>query len=442
MFLQLFRPMVNSRKQAISNFSRSKKTSADVFRPDSEEQLVVIAEQNTTQGILARGNGLSYSDCCLNDKKTIIDTTRLNHFIEFDNATGIVICQASVTFADLFLVDKAYVPPVIPGTLYATVAGGIANDVHGKNNPQAGSFGHHVVWLDLQIGSQTYRCSREENASLFAATVAGVGLTGIITRAAIRLRQASRTVSKTTHAFTNIHKLLAHMQNQGLAYDYQAAWLDLLNQPHALLTLANHCAQSDPELQSQPLKAQYTLPTLPVCLVRPRVMKQFNRWYFQQAKLGEQLLPLWKYNNPLDAIPSWNNLYGPHGLLQFQAVFPAEEALHIIHNLLNLIKKHRAHPLLAVLKYFTQSGLGLLSFTQPGFTLAIDFANNQAASLAIAAMNQLIAKVGGKVYLAKDMLLTREQFISMYPKQEAFTRILSTYPSAMYSDLGKRLGVV
>jgi len=116
----------------------------------------------------------------------------------------------------------------------------------------------------------------------------------------------------------------------------------------------------------------------------------------------------------------------------------AEETLH---HLLTIIQSHQASPMLAVLKYFTKAGTGLLSFTEPGFTIAIDFVNNRQARQAIAAMNEYIKTISGKIYLAKDLLLTREQFTAMYPQHEEFCTILTTHHSPMTSDLCKRLGL-
>jgi decaprenylphospho-beta-D-ribofuranose 2-oxidase len=427
--------------QLFSNFSNAIKTTANTIRPDNEAQLKTVFTTHPNIGILARGNGLSYSDCCVNDGGTIVDTTRLNHIISFDPIMGIAVCQGAVTFADLFLIDKHFIPPVLPGTLHATLAGGVANDIHGKNNPHAGSLGHHIEWLELQLGDQLLRCSPSENYELFKATIAGVGLTGVITRIALRLRKASRFVTKETEKFTCFPSLMHYMQNEGIKYDYQVAWLDLLNTPHALLSLATHVAPAGDEKILTTPKRLHTAPKLPLRVITPYFMKQFNRFYYYQAKNETQRLSLWQFNNPLDTVNDWNRVYGKNGALQFQAVFDVADADTTLDALLTIIKLHNASPTLAVLKYFTKPGTGLLSFAQPGFTIAIDFIHNQQARRAVAAMNQLISTLPGKIYLAKDLLLDRKQFTIMYPQHDEFCNILTRYNSLMGSDLGKRLGL-
>lgn len=423
--------------QPFSNFSRSIQTRSSVVRPDHEEQLKMIATEAHPKGLLVRGNGLSYSDCCVLNQGTIIDTTRLNHILSFDRESGVAVCQSRVTFADLFLIDPDFIPAVLPGTLFATLAGGIANDIHGKNNHHACSVGHHIDWVEVSINGNTHRCSRHENEALFTATIGGLGLTGIMTRIGIRLRKASRFVRVHTVKFKSMAPLLAHMQQAGVEHDYQVAWLDFLNPPRALLSLADHVEHAE----RCNMKKTLSIPTLPVRLINRPAMKQFNRMHYHGTKKSTQLRPLWAFNNPLDRIKHWNRLYGRAGLVQFQAWFDANEAEKTLDALRACIETQRATPTLAVLKYFTQKGLGLLSFTQPGFTIAIDFIHNAAARRAILQMNQYITDLGGKIYLAKDLYLNQTQYEQMYPQHNLFHDTLLSLNSPMRSDLGKRLGI-
>jgi hypothetical protein len=428
---------MQTKPTSFSNFSRTLHIKSDAIRPAREEQLQDIMTAN--HSLLARGSGLSYSDCCVSAKATIIDTSRLNHILSFDPSTGIAICQGSVTFADLFSLHPDYIPPVLPGTLYATLAGGIANDVHGKNNPHAGTLSHHIEWIELQIGHKTLRCSPTENSDLFKITVAGLGLTGFIRQLAIRLRQASHWVRHRVNKFTNFADLMACMKEEGLEHDYQVAWLDLLNAPQALLSFANHVKNPYP-LHPGVHRRSYHIPILPK-VIYPFLMKPFNQIYYRLAPTGNKTVPLWQFNNPLDNLKQWNRLYGKKGLIQFQAVFPETNSITTLNHLLAMIKEKKATPTLAVLKYFTQKGHGLLSFTEPGFSIAIDFINNQSAHEAIKAMNQLITDCAGKVYLAKDLLLTQEQFNRMYPKHSEFCELMSRYQTFMHSQLSDRLGI-
>jgi decaprenylphospho-beta-D-ribofuranose 2-oxidase len=427
---------MHSKKILLTNFSGAMCSESLCLRPDNEKQLTDFIINHKPANMLARGAGLSYNDSCLNKDQLVIDTQRLNHLISFDSDSGIVVCQGGVTFKDLFLLHPDFIPPVIPGTLHATVAGGIAHDVHGKNNHVDGSFGQHISWLELLCKDKILLCNREENPELFYATIAGLGLTGIITRVAIRLKRAPRSVLVENKTFDSLAALMTEMSGNGLSYDYQVAWLDLLHtEPRGVLSLAKYC-DSAPTLEDK----THTIPKLPFGLIKAWNMKLFNQLFIKNKKQEEQL-SLEEFNNPLDKITHWNRLYGPKGLIQFQAVFDQDNADKTLEHLFHLIQLHKAVPTLSVLKLFTQSGEGMLSFCKPGFTIAIDFINNNEAREVLKAMNQFITEINGRIYLAKDLLLSPEQYQKMYIQQEDFSKILSRYECPMRSVLALRLGI-
>lgn len=439
---------MRSKKIRLTNFSRALYSESPCIRPDNQHDLV-----STTTALkqhLARGAGLSYNDSCLNRDKPIIDMQRFNHFIDFDPETGILICQANLNFKDVFLIHPDYIPPVIPGTLKATLAGGIAHDIHGKNNPDAGSFGHHLLWIELLIRNRIIRCGPNENQDLFHATIAGLGLTGIILRIALRLKRASRFVQAEYKTFTSMSPLIEYMSTKGLGHDYQAAWVDLLHsEPRAILSLATHCETGTltgstvvPE-QTVAHNAPkiYRIPKLPFKLLNRWDMTLFNKFYFNNPKSREKI-SLVEFNNPLDRIDNWNNVYGSKGLIQFQALFPQDKGEETLKRLLAIIKTHSATPTLATLKLFLTPGTGLISFCKPGFTITIDFINNEEAQHAVRAMNQLITELNGHIYLAKDLFLTSEQYQKMYARHEEFKTVLHNYQPVMCSDLAQRLGII
>jgi decaprenylphospho-beta-D-ribofuranose 2-oxidase len=427
---------MHSKSRKLTNFSRTTFSQSFCLRPDNEKQLIDYVANHPQQSLLVRGSGLSYNDSCFNSNSFVIDSEHLNHFISFDPKTGIVICQGGVALKDLFLLHPDFIPPVLPGTVHATVAGGIAHDVHGKNNHQAGNFGHHLIGFDLLIGTKSIHCSRDENKDLFFATIAGLGLTGIITRVTLRLKKASRFVQIEHKAFESIQELTETMSIDGVNHDYQVAWLDLLNSiPNAILSRANHCEPFD----NKDLKV-YTVPQIPFSVIKPWNMKLFNKLFYHRKKTREKL-SLEQFNNPLDKLAHWNRLYGPQGLIQFQTVFNVDNAVTTLEHLVRVMRNYKATPTLAVLKLFTQAGIGLLSFCKPGFTLAVDFIANAQAKQAIAAMNQLVTDLNGHVYLAKDLFLNTEQYQKMYKHHEQFSQILEHHACTMHSDLAQRLGI-
>lgn len=416
----------------LTNFSRATSSQCQAFRPDTERQLQALEPH-----CLAKGGGLSYNDSFFNTNHTVIDTKRLNHLLHFDSASGILECQGGVRFADLFLVHPDFIPAIIPGTLHATLAGGIAHDVHGKNNHKQGSLGHHIEWIDLVINDSILRCDPLNHSALFHATIAGLGLTGIISRLGIRLQKAPRCVEVSVQTFKTLEDLTTTMTNTLDTCDFQVAWLDLLNKnPQSLLSQAQFTHTLAPFHPNT-----YKIPKLPCSFIKPWGMKLFNYLYFHK-QTHTKVVHLQDFNNPLDKITHWNRLYGPKGLIQFQGVFSEEAANQTLGYLLEVIRTTKATPTLAVLKLFRKNGAGLLSFCKPGFTLAIDFINNAQAQQAISLMNQYLMTIDGRVYLAKDLFLNSEQFASMNPNFAEFKRVIKDYHCNTRSDLGRRLGIV
>jgi len=428
---------MRSKKKKFISFNHCCSADSQEIRPEDEAELCQCFPFVKSNGILARGMGRSYNDCSLNDQGHIVNMNRMNHLIHFNENKAILECQGGVCLKDLFLPHPQYIPAVLPGTVNVTVAGCIANDVHGKNHPCEGSFADHIESFQLITGQEKRECSKTINPELFYATIGGLGLTGVITQVAVKLRCASRCVSYNSSLFTELDTLMQRMLKDKKNVEYQAAWLDLLNKPQSILFQAQHT--------QAPCKFNYhqiTLPNLPLRLIYPFTMKLYNYYYsrFHQGKKSSESLI--KFNNPLDTIKNWNQLYGRKGFVQFQAVIPFDNAFNSIQHLIDIINREKATPTLAVLKILDRTAQGLLSFCQPGFTIAIDFIHNSAARKTISILNQFICEIKGKVYLAKDILLTKEQFQQMYPKHEAFKKILHDYNSPMQSDLGRRLGVL
>jgi FAD/FMN-containing dehydrogenase len=279
-------------------------------------------------------------------------------------------------------------------------------------------------------------CHRQKNQDLFHATIGGLGLTGIITRLAVRLKKRSHCVQVENKSFTALTELLETMKTEGLTSDYQVAWIDLLHQkPRAVLSLAHHC----PPMEIIKPK-RYSIPYLPCRIIAPWNIKCANHYYYHHKKNNEPR-SLTAFNNPLDQMKQWNHLYGPKGLLQFQALFPVEQASAHLDELIKIMRRYDAHPMLSVLKLFTKPGAGLLSFCRPGFSLAIDFINNLKSKQAIIEMNHYISRIEGAIYLAKDLFLSADEYTEMYPKHLLFSQLLKDYNSPMNSDLAQRLGI-
>jgi FAD/FMN-containing dehydrogenase len=383
-------------------------------------------------GALAVGLGRSYGDVCLLDGGTLLPTTAMNRLLGFDPATGVLTAEAGITLAQIldFAVPRGWFLPVSPGTKYVTLGGAIANDIHGKNHHSAGTFGCHVPAFELVRSDGTRRiCSATQNPDLYAATIGGLGLTGVMTWAQLRLKPiVSRGIDYEGIQFHGIDEFLA-LTEQAKDVEYTVSWVDVTS------TGRNFCRgifmQGEHSQTPAPLKAS-TKPKLvfpfelPGFALNRLSVGAFNALYFhKQMKTRVTTVQDYEpYFYPLDAVLHWNRMYGKRGLLQFQYVIPWEHAREGTVAVLQEVAKSGLASFLAVLKAFGDvPSPGMMSFPKPGLTLALDFPIKPEKSFAL--FDRLAAmtlEFGGRLYPAKDARMTAAQFQAFYPQWQAFER--------------------
>lgn len=398
----------------------------------SRTQALPMAEGS----LLPHGNGRSYGDSCLNDGGTLLCTRGLDRFIAFDPATGVLHCEAGVLFSDILdvVVPQGWFLPVTPGTRFVTVGGAIANDVHGKNHHQAGTFGRYVREFELlRSDGERLRCSASENGELFAATIGGLGLTGLILSAEIQLRRiCGPWMATEVHRFRSLDGFFGLSSASDRDFEYTVAWIDCSASGRSLgrglFTRANHAPANPQERPCAPSRRLCVPLTPPVSLINSITLRAFNTLYYkrqrQQSRHGVAHYESYFY--PLDGIGEWNRIYGPRGLLQYQCVVPRDGAEHTIARLMALIAKTGTGSFLAVLKQFGDiRSPGLLSFPRPGTTLALDFPNAGNTTFELLdKLDEVVSDAHGAVYPAKDARMSRAHFRQYFPRWEEFSRYI------------------
>jgi FAD/FMN-containing dehydrogenase len=380
--------------------------------------------------LLPYGNGRSYGDSCLNEGGALLLARQLDRFIAFDPATGVLDCEAGVLLADILdrVVPSGWFVPVTPGTKFVTVGGAIANDVHGKNHHRAGTFGCHVLEFDLLRSDRgCLRCSPTEEAALFAATIGGLGLTGLITRARLQLRRiASPWMISETHKFRSFAEFFELSEASDRDYEYTVSWVDFAARGNArgrgLFTRANHAPAHPSQRPPAPSRRLSVPMTPPVSLINNVSLRAFNALYFhrQRKPVQHAVTHYEPHFYPLDSIGEWNRIYGPAGFLQYQCVVPPAESPRAVAKLADLIGAAGGGSFLAVLKQFgTRASPGLLSFPRPGTTLALDFPFHGQRTLDLLdRLDDIVAEAGGAVYPAKDARMSGPRFRQYFPAWE------------------------
>lgn len=413
-----------------------------------DEVASLLSCKGAERGLIAFGAGRSYGDVALNDGGETLLSTGLDHMHPL-GADGLLVCGPGVTFRQVIdaHLHEGWAMPVSPGTAFATVGGAIANDVHGKNHDRAGSFGDHVEWIRLVLpDGRTVVTSPEADGELFQATIGGLGLTGIIVEAAIRLKRvASSDVVVRESRAGDISALMAGLRQGREHATYTVAWIDAVAKGRNLGRGILQAAETAPSGFPKPgrPKARRLPIDLPSIALNPLSIGLFNELYFRRVPAAgrEQRMPLTRFLYPLDALLDWNRMYGRRGFYQFQCVIPEEASDAGIPKLLEAIADDGSGSFLSVLKTLGGEGRGLLSFPMCGFTLALDFPARRGTFDLMRRLERLTLDHGGRIYLAKDACLTADSFRRMYPAHERFRNVLDVIDPAgrMASDLSRRL---
>lgn len=377
---------------------------------------------------VAHGMGRSYGDVCLNPEGVLWITTKLDHFIAFDDNTGSLVCEAGVLLRDIqrLVIPRGWILPVTPGTQLVTVGGAIANDVHGKNHHAQGSFGDHVQSLTLlRTDGEVIHCGPNARTDWFAATVGGLGLTGVITQAEIQLRRVvGPWLDTEIIPYANLDEFFRLAEDSEAQWEHTVSWIDCMSggSGRGVFMRGNPVTLGQ---RPEPKGHKLRMPIVPpVSLVNRLSLRPFNMIYYHLKKwrAGRMVTHYEPFFYPLDNLLEWNRMYGPKGFFQYQCVLPPAVGQDAVRAMLKEISRSGDGSFLAVLKTFgNRQPLGMLSFPQPGATLALDFPNRgDRTHKLFERLDVIVRAAKGRIYPAKDARMPRELFEAGYPRLPEF----------------------
>lgn len=429
---------------------------AEVTGFDSAEQLRTQLEQPGE--VIAFGNGRSYGDASL--QKNILLTRRFNKFLSFDENTGTLCCQSGVLLSEILdaFVPRGWFLPVTPGTKLITVGGAIAADVHGKNHHVAGSFGQHVLSMEvMRNDGSVIRCSPQEKAEFFRLTIGGMGLSGVILNATFRLKRINTAyIREETVRAENLDEIMDGFELSD-NWTYSVAWIDCLAKGDAMgrsiLMRGEHCTKGElikPDRLELPLilkqRLQLDIPVMfPNVALNPLSMKAFNFLYYNKTRPGthSRIIDYNSFFYPLDAVSNWNRIYGKRGFTQYQFVIPKSAGREGMRTILKRITESGLGSFLAVLKLFGEQN-SFMSFPMKGYTLALDFPISHRAMQLFTELDAMVADYGGRLYLAKDSRMNAAMFEKTYPNADEFRQAISLLNEGetQFASLqSKRIGI-
>lgn len=396
--------------------------------------------------VLPYGLGRSYGDSCLNGGGTLIATRGMDRFISFDRESGEISCEAGVSLAEIIALalPHGWFLPVTPGTKFVTLGGAIANDVHGKNHHREGSIGLHVKSFELLRSDGTrLHCSAQDNADYFAASIGGLGLTGLITTATLQLKRVeSAFLGGQSIKFGGLDEFFDLSAESAATHEYVVSWIDCLGEGARLgrghFLRANFLSADEATGVKPRRPLPLTVPfTPPVSLVNHLTLKAFNAAYYnrQSVSMVQKTWGVDGFHYPLDAIANWNRIYGPRGFLQYQVVVPPRDQRDVAEALLQEIARSGQGSFLVVLKVFgDRPSPGLLSFPMPGTTLALDFPIlGEKTFRLLDRLDAIAVEAGGRIYPAKDARMAPETFARGYPNLETFRKFVDPRMSSSFA---------
>ena len=418
--------MVKKQNKIISGWGRNNMVNCKVLYPNSVDDIANLRKEKT----IARGLGRSYGDSAIQPNSTL-DMTALNKIEKFSEDTGILSAQAGISIDKIL---KTFLPlgwmlPVTPGSKFITLGGMIASDVHGKNHHIDGSIANFVEEISVIIDKEVVNCSINNNNKLFLDTIGGMGLTGVIIQAKIKLLKVTTSyIKQETIPTINLQETM-EVFRKNLNSKYIVAWIDcfakgknfgrsiIYKGEHAELDDIHSAGIKNPIKIEKKSKLKLLFP-FPNFILNNFSIKLFNKYFFLKNRFNKnKVLSYHDYFYPLDFLNNWNLMYGKKGFVQYQFVLPEKNSFHGLTDVLKTIKQYNLPPFLTVLKLMGKKSIGTMSFPMPGYTLALDFPIRKGTYELLDALDKIIIKNNGRIYLAKDNRVSKEKFHQMFENE-------------------------
>jgi decaprenylphospho-beta-D-ribofuranose 2-oxidase len=458
-------PPPRGRERTLSGWGRVAPSRSTVIAVRGSDEVAAVLAAPPPGGVIARGAGRSYGDAAQNAGGTVLDLTGLDRILDIDTDALLVRVQPGVTYGQLLpeLAARGLMFAVVPGTRYVTIGGAIASDIHGKSHHADGTIARQVA--SLRICTPAGGCREitpQSEPELFAATLGGMGLLGVVVEATLRVQRLPSPWWSVDNDRTDSLEHTIAVMAEDESHRYSVTWLDLLARGRAVgrgVVMASNDWGPVPEGSApdsdrrRPAAEPAALPPprllappgFPGFVLSPPFVSAFNalRWHTSKPRERRVPMPLATHYFQLDLVREWNRLYGSHGFVQYQFAVPPDRQVAVV-RAVEKLQARRIPTYLAVLKRLGAPSDGPLSFPIEGWTLALDIpAAAPGLRPTLDELDEMVATHGGRVYLTKDVRLRRELLATMYPALDRFRaqRELADPDGVLRSDLGARLGL-
>jgi decaprenylphospho-beta-D-ribofuranose 2-oxidase len=393
--------------------------------------------------IIPRGSGLSYVAASMADGATSVGLRHFNRIHRFDPANRSIEVEAGIQVGTLirFLSEKGFLLPAVPGFPAITVGGCIACDIHGKNHSRHGSFGDNVLELELWHPSLGLR-QIASGTQAFEATVGGLGLTGVIIRATLRIvPQPFSAVRQSAIPVPSLDEALNVMQEFEKSSDILYSWHDMsaagrsagyviAGQMVAGGGDVDSSRDAPPRLDGWSLAA-FNNVTIPI--VNAAFARRLRSRHNSTLRLHEALFPL-------SGLAAYFRMFGERGLLEHQVLVPRTEWRLYTRRFVQLQRDCDVRIVVSSMKLFSASPRSI-SFTGNGIAFTTNLVNNSQSRVFLDRVDSLDCDTGSTACPYKDSRLPPDMFRRQQPRLNQFQEERARLDPTMIfeSNLSKRL---
>ena len=436
------------KKTKFVSFDRSFSTYANHQKPDRWRML----HNEIKDFQIPRGAGLSYAAASFGKDSLTRDMCSFDRILEFDESTNLVVVEAGITLKKLLTwsFKKKKFLPVLPGQPDITIGGCVAANVHGKNPYKDGTIMEHIEWIELfhpSLGTKIL--SRTNDEKIFYATLGGLGLTGIITKVAIRLQALPSdeiTIStQKTQSLQDAYEIMNKHTNDDLLYSWNMG-STFFNFGKGIVTsgVFSDTMSFEPPKTRNIKRMNSIDKLLPFSLwnnFSSSIINSINRTMQNNKNLEKK--DVFSAFFPFVGIARrFYGMYGSNGFNEYQILVKNSNSMELIKAVNKIIKLEKPSLTLVAMKLF-KGKQRFLHFSDDGLSLIFNLKHSSSTLNFLKKLDEITISFGAIPYIAKDSRLTKEVVEQCYPEYYKFKQILNEIdPKRIFkSELSERLNL-
>lgn len=435
--------LIKNKKTNFISFDGSFSASTLHQRPDRFRML----EDKNFQ--IARGAGLSYAPASFGNNTLVKEILCFNRILEFSESEKIIIVEGGTTLKKIleWCVSKNLYFPVLPGWPDITVGGCIAANAHGKNPHKDGSFVKHVKWIELYNPTFGYKTvSRINDSKIFDATCGGLGLTGIITKVALLLKELpSNSIMIEPRKVENLEESLKIM-NDNSDSDVLYSWhigSTFFNFGKGIVRIGSFSKDSQLDRVIPPTKKLKSGNKKIPFSFWNNFSSSFVNTINREVELSKGVVKKNLFSGLfpfVDRASIFYSLYGKNGFNEYQILIDHNYSNEFINHLYKLIKTNNPPLTFLFMKLFSGEQK-YIRFSKSGLSIILNLKHCKDTLDFLNKLDEIVISFNALPYIIKDSRLSKRVVEKCYPQYHEFKMVLNEIdPKRIFkSELSERL---